>query len=159
MLSYRTFSPENRANRPQPARWTGDERGKKAFTLIELLTVILIMGILMSMIIGIAVVVGQKNLEARALADIENIRNALNEHQLDYGKFPASTLADDTWTNDISDYMALEGFNYIDPWDNAYLYETPASASSPRSYTLYSLGRDGEEGTEEKNADNIVAGR
>ncbi len=107
-MSYRTFSPENRANRPQPARWTGDERGKKAFTLIELLTVILIMGILMSMIIGIAVVVSQKNLEARALADIENIRNALNEHQLDYGKFPESTLADDTCPTNIVCFLGVE---------------------------------------------------
>ena len=158
-MSYRTFSPENRANRPQPTRWTGDKQGKKAFTLIELLTVILIMGILMSMIIGIAVVVGQKNLEARALADIENIRNALNEHQLDYGKFPDSTLADETWTNDINGYMIIEDFDYIDPWGNMYRYETPTGETSPRRYTLYSLGRDGEEGSEEENADNIVAGR
>ena len=159
MRQYRTVSPENRANRPQSTRRTGSQRSKKAFTLIELLTVILIMGILMSMIIGIAVVVNQKNLEARALADIENIRNALNEHQLDYGKFPVSTIADETWTNAINDYMVLERFDYIDPWNNVYRYETPSGDTSPRRYTLYSLGRDGEEGSEETNADNIVAGR
>ena len=159
MLSNRIFSTENRVFSPQSSSLSRSNRRKKAFTLIELLTVILIIGILMSMIIGIAVVVNQKNLEARALADIENIRNALNEHQLDYGSFPDSTLSDTTWIDDIDDYMTLESFDYIDPWGNMYLYVTPAGDDSPRRYTLYSLGRDGEEGTEETNADNIVAGR
>ena len=126
------------------------------FTLIELLVVVMIIGILMSMIIGLAAFVNRKNLESRAYADIETIRTALANYEMDSGELPLSDLLDETWTNAVVPFVR-DGFSFVDPWGNVYLYER--NAATPHAYKLYSMGQDREDGTPETDADNVVAGR
>lgn len=126
------------------------------FTLIELLVVVMIIGMLMSMIIGLAAFVNRKNLESRAYADIETIRTAFANYEMDSGELPPSDLLDETWTNAMVPFVP-PGFSFLDPWDNVYLYER--TAATPQAYKLYSMGQDREHGTPETDADNVVAGR
>lgn len=124
---------------------------RQGFTLIELLTVILIMGLLMAMILGVAAIANRKNLEAKAKADLETIRTALTDYQMDVGEYPGEAA----WTNDLEGYIR-DDFRFTDPWGHDYEYEHDTSTSG---YRIYSLGSDGAEGTDETNADNLEAGR
>ena len=61
------------------------------FTLIELLVVIIIIVILSGMLFKIAGMVSQKSAIAKAISDMENIQNALNEYYSEYGMFPPTS--------------------------------------------------------------------
>ncbi len=135
----------------RPAHALKSGPSQQGFTLIELLTVILIMGLLMAMILGVAAIANRKNLEAKTKADLETIRTALTDYEMDVGEYPGAAA----WTNDLDGYIP-DGFLFTDPWGHEYEYEHDRSTSG---YRVYSLGSDGLEGTEETNADNLEAGR
>ena len=127
-------------------------RSAAGFTLIELLTVILIIGILMAMILGVVTYAHRINLEAKAKADIETIRTALVNYQMDVGQYPAEA----TWATNLVGYIR-DGFTFTDPWGEMYIYEPAAGF---KAYTLYSKGADRMVSPPaEADADNIVAGR
>ena len=58
------------------------------FTLIELMVVVLIIALLSGMLLKISGGVAQKAARSRAIADLENIQNALNEFYTEYGMYP-----------------------------------------------------------------------
>jgi prepilin-type N-terminal cleavage/methylation domain-containing protein len=64
---------------------------RSGFTLIELLVVVIIIVILSGMLFKISGMVSQKAARAKAIADIENIQNALNEYYSEYGMFPPTS--------------------------------------------------------------------
>jgi len=130
-------------------------RRTAAFTLIELLAVIMIIGILMSMILGIATWANRANMEAKARADIETMRTAIENFKMDMGDYPGL----DTWTNDLSSAVP-PGFEFMDPWHRPYHYWIESEDST--TYRLYSVGADGAEAATPggpEDADNIEAGR
>ncbi len=63
-------------------------RTKRGFTLIEMLTVIVIISILAGITMKLMVYVNEKTAKARAAEDIERIKHALVEYQAVYGIFP-----------------------------------------------------------------------
>ena len=117
----------------RPARETA------AFTLIELMAVIVIIALLSAMILALNEFANRKALEARARGDIEHIGNALIENKMKYGIYPATQ---DALTNSGSTarQWLTDGFTFIDPWgSNTYFYARP----TPHSYILYCYGPDG----------------
>ncbi len=130
----------------------GVNRSASGFTLIELLAVILIIGILMAMILGVVAYAHRANLEAKTKADIETIRTALVNYQMDVGTLPPGP----TWTTNLASYIR-DGFTFLDPWGQAYRYIPSANR---KSYKLYSKGTDrAESPPPEADADNIIAGK
>lgn len=139
----------------------------QGFTLVELLTVLLIIGILMALILGTARFAHYKNLETRAKANLETLATALTDYKMDYGSFPDES----NWTNAlVARGFAPEDSEFIDPWGNAYIYlheDEETDPSSRHTYRLLSLGRDGmgdPDATgagdpEETFADNLEVGR
>jgi general secretion pathway protein G len=113
----------------------------KAFTLIELLMVMVIIGILASLITTGAFRSIRSARESRAEADIVALEAALERYKLDTGAYPAQVAAGDNsfklWleTGDGSTgwdgpYMRFKGSEvsgnaYLDPWNNAYQYQCP----------------------------------
>lgn len=60
----------------------------RGFTLIELLMVVLVILMLSALLFRVASLVGDRALRAKAVADVQNIQNALNEYLAEYGTYP-----------------------------------------------------------------------
>lgn len=123
--------------------------GKQAFTLVELLLVVVILGALAAMIVPRLVGRTEQAKISIAKADIaSNIPLALDLYELDNGKYPANLQALITEPSGSKNwngpYIKQEP---VDPWGNEYKYRYPPSNS--RDYDLYSLGPDEAEGTDD----------
>jgi general secretion pathway protein G len=121
---------------------------KKAFTLIELLLVVIIIGVLTAMVAPRLTGRGEEARRSVAKADIEiNIPTALKMYELDNGAFPtteegldALISAPSSATNWKGPYLEKQP---LDPWGNSYQYTSPGT--NRMDYDLSSLGRDGVE--------------
>jgi general secretion pathway protein G len=128
----------------------------RGFTLIEIMVVVVILGILGSLIVPN--IIGRPD-EARvtaARADIEAIGNALELYRLDNGDYPSTDQGLEALVTQPSGYPEPRRWNSegylkklpIDPWDEPYLY-----FSEDRTFEVYSLGSDRQEGGEGVDAD------
>ncbi|MFH1867401.1 MAG: type II secretion system major pseudopilin GspG [Candidatus Omnitrophota bacterium] len=120
----------------------------RAFTLIELMLVVIIIGALVAMVMPRLTGRSEQARIAAARADIEaNIATALKLYELDNGSFPGSdeglaALLNSTGLarNWNGPYLERKP---IDPWGNEYKYKSPGEHR--RDYDMYSLGKDGVE--------------
>ena len=127
-------------------------RHSSAFTLVELMLVVTIIGILAALVIP---KIAGKSEQARvtaAHADIYGgIKTALDSYEVDNGFYPKS-LQDliqqpsnaRNWHGPYLDPATLP----IDPWGNPYVYYYPGK-HNPSGYDLLSVGPDGKEGTDD----------
>lgn len=131
----------------------GRHRQTKAFSLIEILLVVVIISSLAAMIIPRLTGRSEKAKESIAKTDIlVNLPTALKLYELDNGNFPTTAqglkaLAEKPTLSPIPKNWNgpyIERNSLKDPWGNDYVYRYPGSHSS--DYDLYSLGKTGEEG-------------
>jgi prepilin-type N-terminal cleavage/methylation domain-containing protein len=108
-----------------------DSQRLRAFTLIELLTVIAILAVLGGLAIGSSQGAKQRSLSAQARAELAQLAQELENFKRRHGDYPRQlgALASGSVSHDLP---------VIDPWGNAYLY-FPRSAH----YLLFSAGPDG----------------
>jgi general secretion pathway protein G len=123
----------------------------KAFTLIELLLVVIIIGALAAMIVPRFTGRGEEAKREIARADIlTNIPTALKLYELDNGDYPASSEGLQALLTRPGSASRWKGpyleRKPLDPWDQEYKYKYPGEHRS-FDYDLYSAGRDGQEGT------------
>ncbi len=120
---------------------------KSAFTLIELMLVVVILGVLVAMVVPRLAGRSEQARKAAARADIEgNLSLALDMYELDMGSYPKNlselitkpSSGADNWHGP---YLKKRP---VDPWGKEYMYKSPGSEG--RDYDLYSLGKDGSEG-------------
>jgi len=120
---------------------------RNAFTLIELMLVVIIIGVLASLVMPRLAGRAEKARRAAASADIDaNIPSALDLYDMDTGSYP-SRLEDllekpagvDNWDGPYVKKLSK------DPWGNDYIYRSPGEHS--RDYDLSSAGKDGIAGT------------
>jgi general secretion pathway protein G len=124
--------------------------GQRGFTLIELLIVMVIIGLLAGLVAPNMFGKVDKAKVSTAKAQLDHLSTAVETFRLDVGRFP----------NDLDELMnsSAEGWDgpYFpksvpkDPWGNEFVIEAPAEDVP---YQIYSLGRDGEQGGEELDAD------
>lgn len=122
----------------------------KGFTLIELMLVVIIIGALVAMAMPRFTGRGEQARIAAAQADIQaNIATALKLYELDNGAFPGSEEGLNALLNKPASASNWNGpyleKKPIDPWGREYKYKSPGDHRS--DYDLYSLGKDGQEGT------------
>lgn len=128
---------------------------KKSLTLIEILIVVTIMVALASMVLPRLTGRSEQAKVSIAKSDINaNISMALKLYELDNGDFPTTEQGLKALLAKPSSNPVPRNWNgpYIekeplDPWGSPYQYQY--SGSKTDGYKLYSLGRDGTEGTED----------
>ena len=133
---------------------------RRAFTLIEILVVIVVIAILASLVApSVFQHVGAAK-DTAAKAQIESFGNALDAYRLHLGAYPTSdqglsalTVAPQTdvasrWRGPYLRKVEIP----LDPWGNPYVYISPGEVN-PNGYDLISLGADGQPGGEGENAD------
>jgi len=132
-------------------------RGQAGMTLVEIMVVITILGILMT-IVGVAAL--NRLEEAKVdttIVQIGNIEGALTQYKVNYGKYPTTAEGLEALINPppsksgrtFESYLDSEKVP-VDAWGNPFMYTSPGSS---RDYEIVSLGADGTEGGEKKNAD------
>lgn len=133
-----------------------------AFSLLEIMAVVVIMGLLMS-IIGVSIS-GQidKARLATAKAQIAQLESALELYRMDNGRYPTTAQGLDALINKPGD--APEPRNYprggyvsktdalLDPWSEPFQYSSPGSHNS-HGFDLWTLGADGAPGGEDGDSD------
>jgi general secretion pathway protein G len=125
---------------------------RSAFTLVELMLVVTIIGILAALVIPKIAGKGEQARETAAHADIYGgIKTALDSFEVDNGYYPKS-LQDliqqpsnaKNWRGPYLDPATLP----IDPWGNPYIYYFPGKHNRT-GYDLLSVGPDAKEGTDD----------
>jgi general secretion pathway protein G len=141
---------------------TTTHHNNQGFTLIEIMAVVLIIGML-SGIVGFAVF--QQVDKARvvtARAQIDRLESSLELYSMDNGRFPSSEqglealIQKPGGSPEPTNYQPggyLKGGELpLDPWGYEFEYESPGT-NNPSSFDLWSLGKDGESGGAELDAD------
>jgi general secretion pathway protein G len=134
---------EQRASSPRHA---------SAFTLVEILLVVTIIGILAALVIPKIAGSSERARVTAATTDINGgIKSALGQYEVDNGFYPKS-LQDllvqpsnaKNWHGPYFDPPKLP----VDPWGYPYVYYFPGKHNIS-SYDLLSVGPDGKEGTDD----------
>ena len=123
--------------------------GERGFTLVEMLVVITIIGLIMGLI-GPRVLnyLSESKVKA-AKIQLQSFSSALDLFYLDAGRFPSTA---EGLAALVQRTPGVAGWNgpYLkggsvphDPWNNAYLYRSPAERGP---YDIMSYGADGQEG-------------
>jgi general secretion pathway protein G len=135
---------------------------RDAFTLIEIMAVVIIIGLLTT-IVGAAIFQQvDKGRIATARAQINNLEGVLELYRMDNGRFPSSEQGLEALVHAPSGDPAPRNYppgGYLkggrvppDPWGNPYHYEEPGQHNQ-HSFDLWSEGADGTAGGEGTDAD------
>jgi prepilin-type N-terminal cleavage/methylation domain-containing protein len=88
---FRTFKPSHIQNLRSSARFTETERSRAAFTLIELLAVITVIGILAGLTLGAAGAVRRHGASSTAKAEVAALQAACDRYYADNNSYPVNT--------------------------------------------------------------------
>ncbi|UCN00585.1 type II secretion system major pseudopilin GspG [Sulfurimonas sp. SWIR-19] len=130
-------------------RVMSQKKMRSAFTLVELLVVIVIIALLSSLVAPKLFSKLDSAKVKTAVAQMQMLSQGLDSYRLDVGKYPTTQegLAI-LWTKNSNvknwDGPYLPKAVKADPWGNPYHYKQPGADSNP--YDLYSLGSDGKKG-------------
>jgi general secretion pathway protein G len=133
-----------------------NNRLRRAFTLIEMLVVILILSILAALIIPRLLGRTSDAKIAAAKSDIATLSSALQQFRLDNDRFPTTEEGLEALRVQPSDATHWKG-PYIekdvptDPWHNPYVYQSPGPDG--QDFLITSYGSDGAPGGDGDAAD------
>jgi len=128
-------------------------KSKKAFTLIELLLVLVILGILAAIVVPKFSGRTEQARNTAAQSQISTFGTALDAFEVDNGFYPKGKggLAELVQApRDAQNWRGpyLKSGIPNDPWGNPYIYECPGK-HNPSSYDLMSMGPDGRANNED----------
>jgi len=125
---------------------------KRAFTLIEVLLVLIILVILGSLAANVFTGTQDQANVKSTIIQIGFIEGAIDRYRLEMNRYPGKL--EDLWEEPSdSDEAQRWGAAYMekvgeDNWGNAYQYNSEGEKNS-KKYDLWSYGPDGEDGTED----------
>jgi general secretion pathway protein G len=124
-----------------------------AFTLIELLLVLVILGVLALVVVPKFAGRSEEARKTAARTDISMLEGQIDIFEQDCGRFPSNDEALAALVSQPPNAPKWKG-PYIkrgvpkDPWGNPYVYRYPGT-HNVNSYDLYSTGPDGREGNDD----------
>jgi general secretion pathway protein G len=126
---------------------------QSAFTLIELLLVLVILAILAGVVVRQFSGRTQQAQTTAAKTDISNIESAIETFEIDNGRYPtteeglgalvAAPAGMETWRGPY-----IKRGIPSDPWGKPYVYQQPGTNNNS-GFDLFSTGPDGREGTDD----------
>lgn len=126
-------------------QWGGNTSAREAFSLVEILVVMALIGVLAGLVLGVSRFAQGKSLRSNTTAEMERIKSALEEYRLDYGQFPdVTSFTQMIQTNsgdafeDLLDFIDPHFVDFVDAWGRPFEYERV----SKFQYRLRSLGPD-----------------
>ena len=132
-------------------------RRSKAFTFLEIMLVVAIIGMLFG-IVGINIVGKTKKAKMSAtMSQMQNVATALQEYEINVGALPSTAQAldallecpSDVEEEDWGDTPYLQARSVPkDSWGEEFIYRSPAEEGN-LPFDLISKGPDREEGTED----------
>lgn len=137
-------------NTPFPLRRGSGGASRRAFTLIEMLVVILILSILAALIIPRLISRTDDAKIARAKSDIATLSSLLQQYRLDCGQYPTTEEGLNALVVQPSDatgwkgpYLGNGGSKPVttDPWGNPYVYQSPGPDGEDFLITSYGSDR------------------
>jgi general secretion pathway protein G len=126
--------------------------GRHAFTLVEMLLVLVILATLAAIVIPKLAGRGQQAKETAAHTQISAFEQALDSYEIDTGSYPAGNNGLNALVDPPANVQNWKG-PYLknipsDPWGQAYVYTFPGK-NNPSSYDLASGGPDMRVGSED----------
>lgn len=145
--------------RTRPIQQHATRRAARGFTLLEMIVVLVIIGLIMGLVGPRLFGQADKAKVQTAGTQIKMLGGALQTMRLDISRFPTDQEGLGLLVQPPTDERAARAWGgpYIDesvpldPWGNPYKYSSQPSGT--QSYTLYSLGADGQPGGEGFDAD------
>ncbi len=118
-----------------------------AFTLIELMVVMVILGILATLIMPKIMERPEQAKRTKAKVQIELFRSALQQFKLDTGRYPTTAEGLEALATDPGNVKGYQKGGYMekvpqDPWGNKYVYQCPGKSNRDFDITCY--GADGQ---------------
>jgi general secretion pathway protein G len=121
---------------------------RRAFTLIELLLVMVILAILAGVVVNKFGGIQERARDTRAKTDLTNIKSALEQFKIVNSRYPTSEEGLQALVtkpnDDLPDWKACLDKLPTDPWNHPYIYRTPGN--NGKDFDVLSAGPDGHEG-------------
>jgi general secretion pathway protein G len=130
-------------------------RGNRGgFTIVEILVVVIIIAVLATMIVPRFLGrVGQSR-QAVAKTKLAEIEKAVEIFSYDYDRWPVNLDELVNRPGDIDEAKwqpaTIRAKDLLDPWKREFIYRQPGEYGI---YDIYTLGKDGQEGGEDEDAD------
>lgn len=126
---------------------------QSAFTLVEMLLVLVIIGTLAAIVVPKIAGKGEQARVTAAHTQITSIGTALDMFEVDNGYYPKGKDGLNDLLQAPRDAQSWKGPYLksdvpLDPWGHAYVYECPGK-HNPTGYDLYSVGPDGQAGNDD----------
>ncbi len=134
---------------------------RKAFTLIEIMVVIIILGLLASFVIPNITGKSEEAKQKLVCIQMKSLGESLKMFKVDNGSYPTSeeglqALIKNPNENEYTSYASsgyVEGKNLPrDPWNKPYIY-----LNNDETVELISLGADGKEGGKDEDKDKKLS--
>lgn len=128
----------------------------RAFSLIELLLVLVILSVLAALIMPRFTNRSEKARITATKSNISTLGTALNAFEIDNGRYPTTSEGLAALMQTPASLTSWQGpylnnTDFKDPWGNDYIYRSPGQQNAD-GYDLYSIGPDAQEGS----ADDIT---
>jgi general secretion pathway protein G len=137
----------------QPTRQLLPRGSSRAFTLVEMLLVLVILAVLAAIVIPKFSGRSQQAKETAAKSQISSIELALDAFEVDTGFYPQGSAGLNALVDQPAGAQNWKGPYLkkgipLDPWGNAYVYTYPGK-NNAKGYDLMSVGPDGRAGGED----------
>ncbi|MEO6437494.1 MAG: type II secretion system major pseudopilin GspG [Tepidisphaeraceae bacterium] len=122
-----------------------------AFTLIELLLVLVILAVLAAVVVPKFTNRSEQARITAAKAQISSLETALTGFEVDCGRFPTNDEGLQALVQQPANVQNWKSYMKQipkDPWGNPYVYRAPGT-HNPQDFDLFSIGPDGREGNDD----------